>query len=74
MKNIPEIVLAAARKNGFNSVHFSGEVDGAKAYGVSVVDKDGNPTPMGLPTFLLLKDWKVTMVSGKEGLDLLFKL
>ena len=74
MNNIPDIILTTARKNGFNSVTFSGEVDGAKAYGVSVVDKDGNPTPQGLPTFLLLKDGKVTMVSGREGLDLLFKL
>ena len=74
MNNIPDIILTTARKNGFNSVTFSGEVDGAKAYGVSVVDKDGNPMPLGMPTFLLLKDNEVTMVSGKEGFDLLCKL
>ena len=74
MKNIPDIILTAARKNGFNSVTFAGEVDGAKAYRVGVIDWNGNPIPLGMPTFLLLKDNEVTMVSGSEGLDLLCKL
>lgn len=72
--NIPNIIREFANSNGFNSVGYEGEIDGAKVFSVGVVDENGTPEPLGMPTFLLLKDEEVTMVSGKEGFDLLFRL
>lgn len=72
--NIPNIIREVANSHGFNSVGYEGEIDGAKVFGVGLVDENGTPEPLGMPTFLLLKDEEVTMVSGKEGFDLLFRL
>ena len=71
---VPQIVLEAARANGFNRVSYRGEIDGAKAFSVGAVDENGNPIPMGLPTFLLLKNNDISLVSGTKGLDLHIRL
>ena len=73
-ENIPDIVNEIALSEGFNSVSYEGEYNGAKVYSVGIIDKDGIPEPLGMPTFLLLKDGKVTIVSGKEGFELMFRL
>lgn len=74
MKNIPDIVKIAAQNKGFNSVEYEGEVDGAKVYSVGIIDKDGTPVPLGMPSYLLLKDDEVSMTSGKDGFNLMFRL
>ena len=71
---VPQIVKEVARTYGFNNAKYCGELDGAKVYGVETVDSNGLPVPTGLPTFLLLKDGDITIVSGNEGLDLDCKL
>lgn len=71
---IPKIIQDAASKEGFNSVGYEGEIDGSKVYSVGIIDEDGTPEPLGMPTYLLLKDNEVNMVSGKDGFDLMFRL
>ena len=71
---ILNIVEREALRLGFNRVVFSGHVDGADAYAVGVVGEDGEPTPTGLPTYITLKDGKTSVVDGKEGLELMFRL
>ena len=73
-KNIPEAVLAEARRQGFNWVSHSGTVDGSEVYGVGVVDAKGEFPPIGLPTFIVVKDGRMSMVSGDEGLELACRL
>lgn len=70
MKKIPKIVLDEAERHGFNAVSFLGEYNGAKVYSVGIVDKDGFPLPTGLPTSILLKNGKMEIVAGNEGLKL----
>lgn len=74
MKNIPETVIRAARAEGFNSVEYVGEHQGAKVFGASSVDKDGLPEPTGLPTLILLKDGKTEIMCGEDSLKLLARL
>ena len=74
MKNIPDIVNKTAQNKGFNSVGYEGEIDGAKVYSVGIIDEEGTPVPLGMPTYLLLKDDEVNLVSGKDGFDLMFRL
>lgn len=71
---IPKIVQEKAEKEGYNSVGYEGVVDGAKVFSVGIVDENGTPEPLGMPTYILLKDEEVTIVGGKEGFDLMFRL
>ena len=73
-KDIPEAVQAEARRQGFNWVSHSGTVDGSEVYGVGIVDAKGEFTPIGLPTFIVVKDGRMSMVSGYEGLELACRL
>jgi len=74
MDRIPQIVKDFAENKGFNSISFAGEIDGYLAFGVGCVDKNGIPIPMGLPTFVLLKNNTPSLISGLEGLELLDRL
>ena len=40
----------------------------------SMLAEDGTPLITGLPSYILLKDDSVTIVSGLEGLDLMYRL
>ena len=71
MKQIPQIIQDKIAEEGFNAVEFIGEREGAQAFLVGCVDKDGEPLPTGLPTVFLLKGDKVTVKSGLEALELL---
>lgn len=71
---IPKIIQEIALKQGFNKVSYEGELDGTKVFSVGVVTEDGTVVPLGMPTYLLLKDDEVSIISGKEGFDLMFYL
>ena len=71
---VPRQVKEFATQHGFNSVLFAGTLDGASVYSVGVIGNDGTPVPTGMPTYILLKGGEPTIVSGKEGFDLLFRL
>ncbi len=68
------IVQREAEKLGFNSVTFAGSIDGADYYAVGVIDKNGDFEPVGLPTFIALKDGQTSWICGDEGLELCCKL
>lgn len=71
MKNIPDIVKKTAEENGFNCVNYAGVLDNSQVFSVGVIDEEGNPTPLGMPTFIIFKDNTPKMVSGYKGLDIL---
>ena len=71
MRNIPEIVKTKAEAEGYNSISYVGVYDNAQAFSVGIKDENGNPIPMGMPTFILLKDNKLKIVGGDKGLDIL---
>lgn len=68
---IPKIIEEEASKCGFNHIEFIKEYDGAKLYGASLLDENGLPVPMGLPTLFLLKGGNVSIRDGEEALALL---
>lgn len=68
---IPQIIQETAKMYGCDTVSFMGLSEGAQVFAISHSYKGDVPPPTGLPTFLLLKDDKVTFVGGFEGLDLL---
>ena len=74
MDKIPAIVLQEAYKEGFNSVGYAGMLDGVQMYSVGIIDSDGIAVPMGLPTFILFDGNATSMVSGREGFDLMFRI
>ena len=71
-QEIPKAVHDAARRQGFNYVEYAGQIDGANYYSVGVIDSNGDFVPIGLPTFIALKNGRVSWVSGEEGLGLSF--
>lgn len=71
MKNIPDIVKQVANDNGYNSVEFIGEIEGAQVYGMGIVGKDNIPEPIGLPELVLLRNGEIQIVSDEEALKLL---
>lgn len=68
---IPTIIKELAKKMGYNSVSYLGELDGSSVFGGGFIGKDGLPCPTGLPTLILLKDSKTKIVYGEEALELL---
>lgn len=74
MIHIPEIVKDTAEYNGFNSISFAGTIDGCQVFSVGVKDENGTPIPLGMPTFIILKDNTTSVIGGPKGLELLFRL
>ena len=72
--NVPQIVYIEAQNQGFSNVSYAGELDGADVYSVGNLDKEGNPIPDGLPSYVLFKDGKTKFVSGPGVRKLLFRL
>lgn len=73
-QEIPKNVLRKARQRGFNSVTFEGRLEGVDVYSVAVLDAAGVPTPIGLPTFITDDGNSLSILSGKEGFDLMLRL
>lgn len=71
---IPKIVWQIANDNGYNSVEFVGETDGAEVYGMGIVGEDNIPEPIGLPELVLLRNGDIEIVGGEESMRLLKKL
>ncbi len=68
MAEIPQIVRQTAEENGFNSVQYVCDYKGAKVYSVGIFDqKTGMYEPIGLPTFLLLKNNQVRFADDNES-------
>lgn len=71
---IPKIIQETAKKHGFNSVNYVGEIDGSQVFGCSEIGKDGLAVPQGLPTLILLKNGETKFINGNEGLELASRL
>lgn len=63
---IPNIVIDAAHEEGFNYVEYICEFNGSQAFSVGIKDEKGMFVPIGLPTFLLLKDNQVRYATDIE--------
>ena len=75
METIPQIVRQTAENEGFNSVQYVCNYKGAKAYSVGIFDKGtGMYEPIGLPTFLLLKNNQVRFADDDESKALFSRL
>lgn len=72
--SIPTTVQKEAARNGFNSVEYSGRLDGFDYYSVGCVDSSGTPVPTGLPTFIKDNGGRLSIISGLDGLDLCSRL
>ena len=72
--DIPAIIKNKARELGFNSIELAKIIKGKSYYSIGVVDENGDALPTGLPTFLVLSDNQIEVVSGNEGLELCSRL
>lgn len=69
----PDYIKEEAARNGFNSIDYTGRLDGSDYYSVGIADENGFPLPTGLPTFIKDSDGKLSIISGLDGLDLCSK-
>ena len=72
--NIPKIIQETAKKYGYDRCSFLGMREGAQAFVIGHSYEEKEPPPTGLPTVLLFRDGKVSVISGIEALDLLWYL
>lgn len=68
---VPKIIQETAQKYGCDRCSFLGKRKGAQAFVIGHSYEGKEPPPTGLPTVLLLKGDKVSVVSGIKALDLL---
>ena len=71
MKEIPQIVIEAAKKYKFNKMRYLKTIDDAQIFIETNGDANEMPSPTGLPCLLVLKDNNVKKVIGEDALDLL---
>ena len=65
---IPQQVIEAAQYEGCNSVKYLGKNGTLDVYGISEVDDNGRPVPVGLPTLVLWDGETVEFVCGEDAL------
>lgn len=71
MRPIPQAVIKAAEKVGYNIVEYIGEYDGAQVYQLGKKEMNSTPIPTGLPSAIVFKKNTVQLVHGVDCLDLL---
>ena len=71
MKEIPQIVIEAAKKYKLNKMRYLKTIDDAQIFIETSGDTNEIPSPTGLPCILILKDNKIIKVIGEDALDLL---
>lgn len=67
---VPKIIQKKAEELGYKNCFFIGVKNGSQAFQLNHGFKGEEPPPTGLPVVLLLRDEKVTVVSGLEALEL----
>ena len=65
---IPQQVIEAAQYEGCNSVKYLGKNGTLDVFGISEVDDNGRPVPVGLPTLVLWDGETVEFVCGEDAL------
>ena len=71
--DITNTILDFAYQNGVgaNEVEKIASTKDGDVFALSHVDANGFPLPVGLPNIVILKEDKLTLVSGSEALDLI---
>ena len=74
--DITNTILDFAYQNGVgaNEVENIASTKDGDVFALSLVDVNGFPLPVGLPNIVILKEDKLTLVSGSEALDLIERL
>lgn len=69
-------ILEYARKIGETANHAEkiGTTAGGDVYGLSLLDAEGMPMPIGLPRLIIAKGENYTLITGAEALELLESL
>ena len=70
---IPKIIQDIADKCGYNRIGYIGKRRGKDAYTMVYVDENGETVPTGLPTIYLFDGNAIEIVTGMEGLELLYE-
>lgn len=65
-------ILEFARSKGETANHAEkiGTTADGEVYGLSLLDDEGMPMPIGLPRFVISKGEKHTLITGEEALKL----
>ncbi|NBJ09205.1 hypothetical protein D1647_24045 [Alistipes sp. Z76] len=65
-------ILEYARNMGETANHAEkiGTTADGDVYGLSLLDAEGMPMPVGLPRLVIAKGEKYTLITGKEALNL----
>lgn len=65
-------ILEYARKIGETANHAEkiGTTAGGDVYGLSLLDAEGMPMPVGLPRLIIAKEENYTLITGEEALNL----
>ena len=74
--DITNTILDFAYQNGVgaNEVEKIASTKDGDVFELSLVDANGFPLPVGFPNVVILKEDKLTLVSGSEALDLIERL
>lgn len=74
--DITNTILDFAYQNGVgaNEVEKIASTKDGDVFALSLVDANGFPLPVGLPNIVILKEDKLTLVSGSEALGLIERL
>ena len=74
--DITNTILDFAYQNGVgaNEVEKIASTKDGDVFELFLVDANGFPLPVGLPNIVILKEDKLTLVSGSEALDLIERL
>ena len=67
---VPKIIQEKAEELGYKKCFFLGVKDGAQAFQLDHGFEGEEPPPTGLPVVLLLRNGKVSVVSGLEAIEL----
>lgn len=69
---IPEAIVDAAHRDGFNSIEYIGLKNGLRTYSVGLLGDDGLYVPTGLPSLYQIDvDGSVKRINGDSALRLL---
>lgn len=71
---IPDIVKAVAKLNGYNSISYCGHIDNSDVYGVGYVSENGDVAPTGLPELIVYNNGEAQIVGGLDAFELLSRL
>lgn len=67
---IPSVVVKYQNSYGYNHSEYIATIDDEDVYALSLLDDNGFPLPVGLPSFLCVRSGKCRRVTGEDALKL----